>query len=305
MRDLAGRVAVVTGAASGIGRGLAERFAAEGMKVVLADVEEAALATAGEELAATGADVLAVRTDVASRASVAALAEASVARFGAVHVLCNNAGVAGGPGPLWRTTEADWQWVLGVNLMGVVHGIQSFVPGMVANGQPGHIVNTSSVLGLSSGGGSIYAVSKHAVTRLSEGLYHDLRAAGAALGVSVLCPGMVATRIVSADRNRPPHLRDAGVEVAPEIVEQRRTMQERFLASGMPPAEVAGMVVDAIRADRFYVLTHPRMIRRHIRARLQAVLDGAPPAGGLTTDDAGDDAGDAGSGDRPDPRRST
>jgi NAD(P)-dependent dehydrogenase (short-subunit alcohol dehydrogenase family) len=281
MQELSGRVAVVTGAASGIGRGLAERFAAEGMKVVLADVEEQALAAAEADLAATGAEVLAVATDVSSRTSVDDLADASVERFGAVHVLCNNAGVSGGMGPIWQTTEADWQWVLGVNLMGVVHGVQAFVPGMVAHGEPGHVVNTSSVLGLSSGGGSIYSVSKHAVTRLSEGLYHDLRAAGAPVGVSVLCPGMIATRIVTADRNRPAHLRNPGIEIPPEMLERRKVMQERFLEMGMPPAEVAGMVVDAIRDDRFYVLTHPGMIWPHVEARVQAILADEPPAPGL------------------------
>jgi NAD(P)-dependent dehydrogenase (short-subunit alcohol dehydrogenase family) len=281
MQELTARVAVVTGAASGIGRGLAGRFAAEGMKVVLADVEERALSTAEAELSATGAEVLAVVTDVSSRAAVDALAAATAERFGGVHVLCNNAGVSGGMGPIWQTTDADWQWVLGVNLMGVVHGIQAFVPGMVAHGEPGHVVNTSSVLGLSSGGGSVYSVSKHAVTRLSEGLYHDLRAAEAPVGVSVLCPGMIATRIVTADRNRPAHLRNPGVEVPPEMVARRKVMQERFLEAGMPPAEVAGMVVDAIRGDRFYVLTHPDMIRPQVEARLQAILADEAPAPGL------------------------
>jgi NAD(P)-dependent dehydrogenase (short-subunit alcohol dehydrogenase family) len=281
MRELSGRVAVVTGAASGIGRGLAERFAAERMKVVLADIEEGPLAAAEGELATAGADVLAVVTDVASRASVDALAAATAERFGPVHVLCNNAGVAAGMGPIWEATEADWQWVLGVNLMGVVHGVQAFVPGMVAHGEPAHVVNTSSVLGLSSGGGSVYSVSKHAVTRLSEGLYHDLRSAGAAVGVSVLCPGMIATRIVTADRNRPAHLRNPDGEDPPEVLGRRAVVQERFLEVGMPPAEVAGMVVDAIHDDRFYVLTHPDMIRPQVEERLRAILADAPPAPGL------------------------
>lgn len=284
MRELSGKVAVVTGAASGIGRGLAERFAAEGMKVVLADVEEEALAGAEAGLRAEGADVLAVPTDVSSRDSVDALARDSVDRYGAVHVLCNNAGVSGGGNPVWQTTERDWEWVLGVNLLGVVHGIQAFVPSMLDHGEEGHVVNTSSVLGLSSGGGSVYAVTKHAVARLSEGLYHDLRAADARIGVSLLCPGMIATRIVTSDRNRPDHLRNEGVEVPAEMLERRRMIQDHFLEAGMAPARVADQVVEAIHADRFYVLTHPDMIRSQVEERLRAILDDRPPAPGLGAD---------------------
>lgn len=281
MESLTGKVAVVTGAASGIGRSMAERFAAEGMKVVLADVEEAALAAATRAVADTGAEAEAVTCDVSSRAAVDALAEATVSRFGGAHVVCNNAGVAGGTGPLWGTTSKDWEWVLGVNLMGVVHGIQAFVPLMLEQGGGGHVVNTSSVLGLSSGGGSIYSVTKHAVTRLSEGLLNDLRAAGSTIGVSVLCPGLIATRIASSDRNRPDELRDeVDPAVAEDVAEHREAMQGFFLSEGMPPAEVAAMVVDAITAERFYVLTHPEMIKAHVEARLRAVLDGTdPPAG--------------------------
>lgn len=283
MESLTGKVAVVTGAASGIGRALAGRFASEGMKVVLADVEEGALVTAERELADGGADVVGVRCDVSSRASVDALAEAAVSRFGGVHVVCNNAGVSGGMGPVWETTAKDWEWVMGVNLMGVVHGIQAFVPLMLSQGGEGHVVNTSSVLGLSSGGGSIYSVTKHAVTRLSEGLFHDLRGVGSGIGVSVLCPGLIATHIVSSDRNRPDELRDEADEaLADDLVQRRDLMQGYFLAEGMPPAEVAGMVVDAITADRFYVLTHPDMIKPHVEERLRAVLDEAPPPAGFT-----------------------
>ncbi len=289
MQDLTGKVAAITGAASGIGRGLADRLAAEGMKLVLADVEEAALAAAEAELTTDGAEVLAVATDVSSHPAVDVLADAAYRRFGAVHLLCNNAGVSGRMGPVWETTEVDWQWVLGVNLMGVVHGIQAFVPRMVAAGEPGHVVNTSSVLGLSSGGGSVYSVSKHAVTRLSEGLYHDLRAAEAPIGVSVLCPGMIATRIITADRNRPAHLRNPGDARTPERIARREMLQERFLEVGMPPAEVAGMVVDAVRHDRFYVLTHPETIKPQAEARLQAILADEPPAAGLFADGAAPD----------------
>ena len=283
MESLEGKVAVVTGAASGIGRGMADRFAAEGMQVVLADVEEGALADATRAIVDAGGAAAGVPCDVSSRASVDALAEAAVSRFGAVHLVCNNAGVAGGMGSLWETTSKDWEWVLGVNLMGVVHGIQAFVPLMLDQGGDGHVVNTSSVLGLSSGGGSIYSVTKHAVTRLSEGLLADLRAAGSGIGVSVLCPGLIATQIVSSDRNRPDALRnEVDAAAAEDAAKQRDLVQDFFLTEGMPPAEVAGMVVDAVTAQRFYVLTHPEMIKPAVEARLRAVLDETdPPAGTL------------------------
>ncbi|MQA00524.1 MAG: SDR family NAD(P)-dependent oxidoreductase [Dehalococcoidia bacterium] len=276
MRDFHGRVAVVTGAASGIGRGLAARFAAEGMKVVLADVEKEALVLAAAELEQQGADVLAVETDVASRESVDALRDAAIEHFGRVHVLCNNAGVAGGGGgPLWTATPNDWKWVVDVNLMGVVHGIQSFIPAMLDHGEEGHIVNTSSVLGLGTGGGSVYGVTKHAVTRLTEGLYYDLQAAGANLGVSVLCPGLIATRIIEADRNRPPALRD-DVQPTEEMQQRRRASVEHWARDGMPPEEVAEIVLEAVRERRFYILTHPAY-RARVEERMRAILDGSPP----------------------------
>lgn len=276
MDELTGRIAVVTGAASGIGRAMAERFAAEGMRVVMADVEVDALEAAAEGVAATGTDVLALPTDVADAGSVRALAAATTERFGVPHVLCNNAGVSGTFGPIWETTEADWEWVAGVNLMGVVHGILAFVPAMVAGGEPGHVVNTSSVLGLGTGAGSIYSVTKHAVTRLTEGLWTDLRAAGSAVSASVLCPGLVATHIVTADRNRPADLTEA-TEASPDDLARRDALQHYFLSAGMPPGEVAGMVVDAILTDRFYVLTHPDMILEQVHDRTQGIVDGRPP----------------------------
>ncbi len=276
MRDFQDKVAVVTGAASGIGRGLVGRFAAEGTKVVLADVEKEALALAAAELQQQGADVLAVETDVSSLASMEALRDAALEHFGRVHVLCNNAGVSGGGGgPLWTSTANDWAWVVGVNLMGVVHGLQAFVPAMLEHGEEGHIVNTSSVLGLGTGSGSIYGVTKHAVTRLTEGLYYDLRAADARIGVSVLCPGLIATRIIESDRNRPAALREQDAPT-PEMLQRRQASIEHWARDGMPPEEVADIVLAAIREERFYILTHPEYKAR-VEERMQAILRDQPP----------------------------
>jgi NAD(P)-dependent dehydrogenase (short-subunit alcohol dehydrogenase family) len=282
VQELAGKIAVVTGAASGIGRALALRFASEGMAVALADVEEAPLRQVETEVAAAGAETLAALVDVSSRPAMLNFASAVRERFGPPHVLCNNAGVSGGGGPIWATTENDWSWVLGVNLMGVVHGCQAFLPDMLAAGHEGHVVNTSSVLGLSTGGGGIYGVTKHAVTRLSEGLWYDLKAANAAIGVSVLCPGMIATNIIKAERNRPSHLVD-GTPARANGSGMSQAMHERFQADGRAPAEVAGMVVDAIRSGCFYVLTHDSVLRQ-VEARMRAILDGTdpPPATPLT-----------------------
>ena len=195
--------------------------------------------------------MLAVPTDVSSRQAVEELAERVYRHFGAAHLLANNAGVSGGgAGALWQSSEADWQWVLGVNLMGVVHGIQAFVPRMLEGGDEGHIVNTSSVLGLSTGTGSIYGVSKHAVTRLTEGLHYDLQAAGAKLRASVLCPGMIATRILWSERNRPERLRNRTAAADSEIAARREAIQKHFEEHGMPPVRVGEIVLEAIREDR-------------------------------------------------------
>src|SRR5882672_5491751 len=206
MRDLAGRVAVVTGGGSGIGRAMVKRFAREGAKVVVADVDESALAAVVASVRIRGGEALGVRTDVTELASVQALAATAFATFGKVHVLCNNAGVA-----LWGGLEAathrDWQWVLGVNLWGVIHGVEAFVPRMIALKEPGHIVNTASMAGLvATRGLGIYNTSKYAVVGLSETLAKDLRPYG--IGVSVLCPMGVATQIRASERNRPATLRN-------------------------------------------------------------------------------------------------
>ena len=275
MEEFRDRVAVVTGAASGIGRALAERFAAAGMKVVLADVEQGALAAAERALASSGARVLAVPTDVSKASDVEALAQRTLEAFGAVHVVCNNAGVSVG-GLAWEVTLADWEWILGVNLWGVIHGIRTFVPILLRQGEEGHVVNTASMAGLLSGPGiAPYNVTKHAVVTLSEALHHELAvASGGKVKVSVLCPGWVNTRILDADRNRPASL-GAATPVRPELTAVREQVRQ-LLQSGLAPAAVAEHVFAAVRDGRFYILTHPQW-KPAIRTRLEDILEERPP----------------------------
>jgi NAD(P)-dependent dehydrogenase (short-subunit alcohol dehydrogenase family) len=251
MQQLEGKVAVVTGAASGIGRALADRFAAAGMKVVLADVEKGALDEAVAEISGTGAEAVGVPTDVSDPVAVEALRDAALDRFGAIHVACNNAGVATG-GKVWEQTLEDWQWVLGVNLWGVVHGVRTFVPVMLRQGE-GHVVNTASMAGLTSPPFmGVYNVTKHAVVTLSETLHAELQLETADVGVSVLCPGWVNTRIAEAERNRPGQTALDDGESAMFI-----DVLRGFISTGLDPAQVADQVHDAILDGRFYVLTHP------------------------------------------------
>ena len=214
MKEFKGKVAVITGAASGIGRGIAERCAQESMKVVLADVEKNALAQTAAEMHATGATVLAVLTDVSKASDVEVLAQKTLDAFGAIHVVCNNAGVDA-IGSSWESMLNDWQWVMGVNLWGVIHGVRVFVPIMLAQDTEGHIVNTASIAGLLPYHplSASYHVTKHGVVALSEQLYHELAQRGAKVKVSVLCPGGVSTRIMDAERNRPTALQHASAEV--------------------------------------------------------------------------------------------
>jgi NAD(P)-dependent dehydrogenase (short-subunit alcohol dehydrogenase family) len=275
MDELDGKVAVVTGAASGIGAALAVRFASEGMRVVLADVEVGPLQEAADKLAADGAEVLAVPTDVSRGDDVDRLAEAAAEAFGPVHVLCNNAGVGAG-GLLADLTTEDWEWVLGVNLWGVIHGLRAFLPGMLAHGEPGHIVNTASLAGLVSAPMmGPYGASKFAVVGISEALYHELQLTGSRIGASVLCPGWVNTQIYASERNRPAGMGSAtaglGVDGDP-----RAEMLRAVLASGMAPDAVADLVLGAIRDGRFYVLTHPEMTPA-VEARMRGILDGHNP----------------------------
>jgi NAD(P)-dependent dehydrogenase (short-subunit alcohol dehydrogenase family) len=268
-----GRVAVVTGAASGIGLGLAGRFAAEGMHVVMADVEEPALAKAAAGLAAAGASVLPVVTDVSDRAAVDALRDAALSAFGAAHVVCNNAGVGGSHGPLWECPPGEWDWVLGVNLEGVMNGVRAFMPVLLEQ-DAGHLVNTSSVFGVFAGILGPYGVSKHAVAALTETLHFNLKSLGVThVGVSVLCPGAVRTNFGASARNRPAAAGPPVMDAA-ELASARRF--DELSALGASPAEVAAMVVDGIRARRFYLLTSDNR-NEAIARRGEEIVTGGPP----------------------------
>jgi NAD(P)-dependent dehydrogenase (short-subunit alcohol dehydrogenase family) len=277
MRDLSGKVAVVTGAASGIGLAVSRRLGADGMRVMMADVEEPALADAARGLADEGIEAATSVTDVSDADAVDALARATLDRFGAVHVVCNNAGVAGG-GLTWQVPAPVWDWIVGVNLFGVVHGIRSFVPHLIAQGE-GHVVNTASVAGLlGSPGLSAYCATKHAVVGLSETLAHDLAAVGSPVGVSVLCPGFVRTRIAEADRNWPDRYGPPPVlEDQPGADEVRQAIAGA-IESGTDPAVIADAVRDAIVARRFWILTHPEFNDAVVRRYREAVGGGDPGA---------------------------
>lgn len=277
-----GRVAVVTGAASGIGLGLAQRLAADGLRVVLADVEEPALAAAAGALASTGADVLPVVTDVSDLAAVEALRDAALGAYGAVHLLCNNAGVGGPHGPIWECPPGEWDWVLGVNLGGVINGLRAFMPVLLAQ-EAAHVLNTSSIFGVFAGALGPYGISKHAVTALTETLYFNLQAMGAThVGVSVLCPGAVRTNFGTSARNRPawagpPPARVTADEQARGAGETSAERFGRLSALGASPAEVADITVSGIQSGRFYILTSENR-NGAVARRAREILDGAPPA---------------------------
>lgn len=276
MKEFGGRVAVVTGAASGIGRALAERLAAERMRVVLADVDEKTLAAAERALRERGAETLSVPTDVSRPGDVEALAQSTLDAFGGVHVVCNNAGVAGEFGPVWEQPLEAWEWVLGVNLWGVIHGIRSFVPIMLEAGEEGHVVNTASMAGLVSVPMvSVYHATKHAVVTLSESLHYELTASGARVGASVLCPGFVRTAIIDAPRNRPAELE--GAQRTPEHGAAVREAYRRACAEGLDPGQVADLVLDAIREGRFWVFPHPEALEA-FGARADAIRAQRNPA---------------------------
>jgi NAD(P)-dependent dehydrogenase (short-subunit alcohol dehydrogenase family) len=278
LKSLKGRVAVVTGAASGIGLAMAERFAAEAMKVVLADVEVEPLAQAEQSLRSSGAEVLAVPTDVSKADQVDRLAQEARKAFGGVHVICNNAGVGATSGAaFWEMSRADWEWVLGVNLWGAINGMRAFVP-ILLEQEEGHVVNTASSAGLlTSGPGSmgVYSVSKHAVVALSESLEISLRTRGANVGVSVLCPAWVRTRISESKRNRPADYPDTEPERTPAAVAAINYVAH-LVETGSPPADIAASVVDAIHKQRFYVIPH-RDALPGVRQRMDDILKDRTP----------------------------
>lgn len=258
MQNFEGKVAVITGAASGIGLALTEKCLSLGMSVVMADIEEEVLNQAAEKLQRSGKNnILPVTTDVSVLEQIEALAAKATEHFGAVHLLFNNAGVGGG-GSSWDSTQKDWEWVIGVNLWSVIHGIRVFTPIMIEQDTECHIVNTASVAGLLGGfTNAPYSVTKHGVVALTEHLYSDLKKEGLKVGASVLCPGFINTNIIDSSRNRPDSL--ANFVEPPPMTEEQEAMREMFkkvLEQGMQPSQLADIVFDGIRADRLYLLTH-------------------------------------------------
>ncbi|TCS15324.1 SDR family NAD(P)-dependent oxidoreductase [Caulobacter sp. BK020] len=276
MHDFKGKCAVITGAGSGIGAALARRAAAEGMNLVLADIAEDDVRAVAASLG--GVDALALRCDVSDAGSVEALAEAAYDRFGAVDLLCNNAGVVPGGRhrKVWEYTVADWDWSLGVNLYGVVHGIRAFVPRMIAVGRPAHIMNTASVAGVVSGSGSAcYGAAKHAVVRATEALYAGLKEVGAPIGVTMLCPGLVRTGIYDAEKRRP--ARFASAEGAPSESAELEQMREDLYRNATTPEEAADIAFQGVIDNRFYVFT-TTSFDSAIEKRAQDILARADPS---------------------------
>ena len=281
MKEFQGKVAVITGAASGLGREFANQAAGLGMKLVLADVQTRALEHAADELLHGGAEVLAMVCDVSNGAHVQELADSAIARFGAVHLVFNNAGVGAG-GLIWENSEQDWEWVLGVNLWGVIHGVRVFTRVMLECAQKhpgfeGHIVNTASMAGLLTAPAmGIYNVSKHAVVALSETLYHDLRLVDAPIGASVLCPYFVPTGIAHSHRHRPQDLHSQEAATASQVAAQALT--EKAVGSGkLTAADVARLTFDGIREGRFYLYSHPQALGA-VAERCEAIVQAQPPA---------------------------
>jgi NAD(P)-dependent dehydrogenase (short-subunit alcohol dehydrogenase family) len=273
MEELTGRLAVVTGAGSGIGRALASSCAQRGMRLLLADIDD-------DGLAATAAlvgrdDTLTLRADVSRAEDVAAMADLAFGQAGDIALLFNNAGVASG-GWIWETTPQDWQWLIGVNLMGVVHGVQSFVPRMLRQGRPAHIVNTSSAAGLLSlPAGSAYCATKHAVVTLSECLLHELKVKQAPIGVSVLCPSFVPTAIAESERRRPADLQRPGAPRVPRDEAMERAMRDAPLSA----EQVAEITLQSVDRGDFYILPHDD-VRKGVARRAAAIVDGRAPAMG-------------------------
>jgi NAD(P)-dependent dehydrogenase (short-subunit alcohol dehydrogenase family) len=279
MKDLKDKVAVVTGGASGLGLAMARRFAAEGMKLVLADIEEEALRRVELELRKAGVPVIGIWTDVSRSQDIERLAEKTLATFGAAHVLCNNAGVAPN-GAVWENTVADWEWVLGVNVWGVIHGVRVFTPILLRQGDEGHIVNTASVAGLIAPPGmGMYNVSKHAVVALTETLHHDLAARDAKVKCSVVCPAYFPSGIAESERARPAALREDRAKTAEDLAREA-SMRKAVQSGRLSAADIAERVFEAVRDERFYVLTHPRILPA-VEARMRDILAGRNPGSPL------------------------
>lgn len=276
MKDLQGKVAVITGAAEGIGKALARRAATDGMKLVLADIDMGALDALTAELTDAGAECLPLRTDVSKAEDVEALAEAAYEHYGAVHLLVNNAGVAIAK-TVWETTPKDWEWVMGVNFYGVVNGLRAFVPRMLEDGQPGHVVNTASIAGLLSMPAlAAYNASKFAVVTVSEGLYHDLTLRKAPIGVSVLCPAWVKTRIAHSGRHRANEGGGEGIAGASAQSQKMGLAVMKAVEGGIAPETVADAVFAAVAEDRFYILTHPDSLAG-VKVRMDDILKDRKP----------------------------
>lgn len=268
--EYAGRVAVITGAGSGFGREFARVAASRGMKLALADINQSSLDEAVRLLRDGGAEVIGVRTDVSSAEAIQALADATMAAYGAVHLLFNNAGVASG-GFVWESTPADWQWVMGANVWSVIHGVRIFTPLMLAHGEPAHIVNTASAAGLISAPNmGIYNLSKHAVVALSETMYHDLQLAQAKVGVSVLCPAFVPTGIAHSHRNRPSELAN-DTPPTPSMLKAQQASVKAVESGRISAAEIAAITFAAIDAGQFYIVPHEKILDLVAR-RMQDVL---------------------------------
>lgn len=275
--ECSGRVAVITGAGSGFGREFARVAASRGMRLALADINQAALDETVRELRDGGAAVIGVVTDVSSAEAIQALADATMGAYGAVHLLFNNAGVASG-GFVWESTLADWQWVMGANVWSVIHGVRIFTPLMLAHGEPAHIVNTASAAGLISAPNmGIYNVSKHAVVALSETLYHDLQLAQAKVGVSVLCPAFVPTGIAHSHRNRPTELSNDTAPTASMLIAQEASV--KAVESGrISAAEIAAITFAAIDAGQFYIVPHEKILEL-VALRMQDIVSLRNPRG--------------------------
>ncbi len=276
MQEFSGRTAVITGGASGIGLAMAKRFGAAGMQLMLGDIEAAPLATAAESLRADGVTVETFEFDVRELDQVHALHDATADRFGDVHLLCNNAGVAGG-GAVAASDDLDmWKWTIDINLWGVIYGCKVFLEPMIAHGEPAHVVNTASMAGLVSGPRmGAYNVSKYGVVALSETLTREMAMDGTSVGVSVLCPAFVATGIAESDRNLPSELRPSMQPTAEEA--GMRDMVKAVVAGGIDPSVVADAVFDAVEADRFWILTHDET-HAFVTERADEIVSGANPS---------------------------